>query len=278
MCRMATSQPCGSRRLLLSGPVHSCKTCHTVGVNSWQFFFAASQLRYLVTILARVKSLSCSRSSIVSPSFDPSMIWSHIFFSLHTFEQNLQVFDNSRSDMRKSSKASPVCWTLLRKLRLLTVLFTCLSTYRWRAWITWAASPHAASLRPRFCTIARVSLEKTQTQCLYLLGCRNLIGYCRPSLITPASMRCVTTVTKYYLCYSTPLAYYQSLNIHIMLRISITSKHKYSSKLVHVVCKEDNISLTIVTLLFKKLYNVWIISQKLFPANLPQSSPWVRVH
>jgi len=106
---------------------------------SWRFFFAASRVWHMVTFLARVRSLSCSKSSIVSPSFDPSMIWSLIFFSLHTSEQNLQVFDSSWSDMGKLSKASPDCWTFLRKLRLSTVSFMCLSTYRWRAWVTWAA-------------------------------------------------------------------------------------------------------------------------------------------
>ena len=32
VCGVAIFLTCGSRRLLLSGPVHSCKTCYTVGI------------------------------------------------------------------------------------------------------------------------------------------------------------------------------------------------------------------------------------------------------
>ena len=49
------------------------------------------------------------RSCTVSPSDNPSTIWSQIAFCRHSVLQKLHVFASSLIDMRKSSKDSPGC-------------------------------------------------------------------------------------------------------------------------------------------------------------------------
>ena len=55
-------------------------SCSWTTICDW-FFLAASLLLYLATVVVSVRSNSCKRSSTVSPSCRPSMIWSLILFA-----------------------------------------------------------------------------------------------------------------------------------------------------------------------------------------------------
>ena len=99
---------CGFRRVArASWPVDIEARWHLAASWAWQIWIARSSVR----------SFCCRRSSTVSPSRIPSMIWSRMFLWVQASEQKLQVFTSSRSVSKKSSKLSPGYWVRLRKLR-----------------------------------------------------------------------------------------------------------------------------------------------------------------
>ena len=65
--------------------------------------------------VSRDKSRSRRRFSTVSPSSNPSMIWSRMFLRLHSSVQNL---DKLRRLTKRSSNVSPGCCTCFVKLHL----------------------------------------------------------------------------------------------------------------------------------------------------------------
>ena len=69
----------------------SAATVSGVLCNVARCFFAASSAWHLCTALVKVKSISCKRSSTVSSSNKPSIIWSRIFFWVQASEHKLHV-------------------------------------------------------------------------------------------------------------------------------------------------------------------------------------------
>ena len=114
----------------------------------------------MMITLAKVRSVSCKRCSVVSASNRPSIIWSRMFLLVQPLEQKLHVFTSSRRDTRKSSNASPTCCIRLRKFLRSTVSLTCPSTYRLMARMIDSTLLFSSSVNPRFRTIDNVSREK----------------------------------------------------------------------------------------------------------------------
>ena len=96
----------------------------------------------------------------MSPSTRPAMIWSRMFFCVHSSLQKLQVLASSRKDTRKSSNVSPSCWTRLRKLRRSTDSLICPCTYLSMAAMISVAFSRCSAVSPRLSTIVTVSREK----------------------------------------------------------------------------------------------------------------------
>ena len=113
-----------------------------------------------MTAESRERFLSFSRSSTMSPSTRPAMIWSRMFFWVHASEQKLQVLASSRRDTRKSSNVSPSCWTRLRNLRRSTDSLICPCMYRSMAAMISVVFRSCSVVRPRLSTIVTVSREK----------------------------------------------------------------------------------------------------------------------
>ena len=110
--------------------------------------------------VANVKSFTCRRSSTVSPSTRPSMIWSRMFFWMQSAEQKLQVLASSRRDTKKSSNDSPGCCTRRRKFLRSTDSLIWPSTYRCMASTMEVTLPLCSTVRPRLSTMVSVSQEK----------------------------------------------------------------------------------------------------------------------
>ena len=122
--------------------------------------FAASKLLHFEIVVAKVNSFSFGRSSTVSPSIRPLIIWSLIFFWVHASEQNLYVFASSRTATRKSSKGSPSCCVRRRKFRRSTDSSMWPSMYCCMALTISFAFPLWVSVRPRFSTIVSISRDR----------------------------------------------------------------------------------------------------------------------
>ena len=78
MCGVPTSRACRCCRvLLLLGSVHGCNACNThwiQSVNILMVLFCCFSASAYSDCLRQCEVISCSRSSIVSPSFDPFII------------------------------------------------------------------------------------------------------------------------------------------------------------------------------------------------------------
>ena len=97
------------------------------------WFLLAGALRpraqHLERVVSRVRSFSFSSASTASPSASPAMIWSRMFFWVHSLLQKLQVFASSLRETTKSSNVTPSCCTRDVKTRCSTDLLICLLTY-----------------------------------------------------------------------------------------------------------------------------------------------------
>ena len=125
-----------------------------------QCLLPASRLRHFVIVVVRVWLVICSKSSTVSPSLRPSIIWSRIFFQAQSSEQNLHILTNSLKAIRKSLNVSPCCCTQRRKFLRSTISLMWPSTYHSMASIISWVSFSCPSVSPRFWTTAAVSCEK----------------------------------------------------------------------------------------------------------------------
>ena len=122
-------------------------------------------------VVSDVGSFSCKRSSTMSPSMKPSIIWSYMFFCVHSSVQNLHVLASSQRVTRKLSNDSPGCWAYQRKFQHSTDSIICPSTYHCMALtISWIL-PLWVSVRPRFSTIVSVSREKHSVRALACFAC-----------------------------------------------------------------------------------------------------------
>jgi hypothetical protein len=128
--------------------------------NSALWRLAASCARHLLTVVSRVRFFSLSKSSTVSPSARPEMIWSRIFFCVQASSQKLQVFASSRRETRKSSKVSPSCCVRDLKARLSTDSLICPLTYASMAVTISLTLFRCSSVRPKLSTMVSVSREK----------------------------------------------------------------------------------------------------------------------
>lgn len=70
---------------------------------------AASWAQHFVTVVSNIRAFSWMGASTVSLSRRPSMIWSLMFFWVHSPDQKWQVLASFRKMTRKSSKPSPDC-------------------------------------------------------------------------------------------------------------------------------------------------------------------------
>ena len=143
--------------------------------------FAASWPWQVVTILSSVKSFSLTRSSNVSLSSRPSIIWSLMFFCVHWLLQMLLVLASSCTDTKKLSNVSPGCCVRRWKFLHSTDSLIWPSTYIWMAETTSLALPLCVSVNPRTSTIVTVSHKKTK----YLFGLQLLVESWEGELCLP---------------------------------------------------------------------------------------------
>ena len=85
------------------------------------YFLSASQLLLCIMVASSIRSFSLSRSSIVSGSLKPSMIWSLKLFFVHELEQNLHILNRAiivRANWSRSGQARPVMYPVLKNCRI----------------------------------------------------------------------------------------------------------------------------------------------------------------
>ena len=101
------------------------------------------------------------------------MIWSRIFFWVHSSEQKWQVLASSLRDMRKSSNDSPCCYVRCLKFLRSTDSLIWPSTYCCMASTMVLTLPLCSVVRPRLSTIVSVSREKQRVSACTCLawGC-----------------------------------------------------------------------------------------------------------
>ena len=103
--------------------------------------------------LAKVRSVSCKRCSVVSASNRPSIIWSRMFLLVQPSEQKLHVRVETRESHQTPHRLAAFTYRS-------TVSLTCPSTYRLMAWMIDSTLLFSSSVNPRFRTIDNVSREK----------------------------------------------------------------------------------------------------------------------
>ena len=136
----------------------------------FQLLVADSCLYHLAVVVASVRSTSCNKFLMVPSTIRPLMIWSWLLFCAHISEQNLQVYTSSLRVMRKSSNNYPSCWTHQWKFRVpLFHWYDHPNNVGWLILIVLLSFIYL-SVRPRFCIIASILLEKHSIKNFCLLG------------------------------------------------------------------------------------------------------------